>query len=256
MKIQHVEGSLIFAALGAFAAVAAHAGVITNTGATLGSTDPNWSVMWRGIGPGGTSFGSEANASLVTAIPSPPWQPNVPGVNNWLGVNSNATIAGASGDGSKRYEYAFTTEINLATAQLVTGAIGYDNFFVGGFVDGSFDTLTGTYTPGTEFVTPLSLLGPGNENKAGFCRDGDGFLPSSSFPTCTVNFAFNLPTGDHKITFVIQGDGVTDAFLLNQNGVTLVEQPRYRSSRAHDIGAIRMWIAGRDRSTEVSTSRA
>jgi hypothetical protein len=50
-------------------------------------------------------------------------------------------------------------------------------------------------------------------------------LPSSSFPNCTVNFAFNLAHGDYKITFVIQGDGVTDAFLLNQQGITVVPQP-------------------------------
>ena len=29
--------------------VPAHAVVITDTGATLASTDPNWSVMWRGL---------------------------------------------------------------------------------------------------------------------------------------------------------------------------------------------------------------
>src|SRR5215471_10293474 len=89
---------------------AAHAGVIANTGSTVGSFDPSWSVMWRGIGPGGTSFGSLANAPIVTATPSPPWQPSVPGVNNWIGANGNATI-GNNGDGSHRYEYAFTTEI-------------------------------------------------------------------------------------------------------------------------------------------------
>jgi hypothetical protein len=103
----------------------------------------------------------------------------------------------------------------------VTGAIGYDNIFVGGFIDGTFDTTNGIYTPGTQFLDATSLLGPGNENKAGFCRDGDGFLPSSSFPNCTVNFAFNLPAGTFKITFVTQGDGTTDGFILNQQGVSL-----------------------------------
>jgi hypothetical protein len=95
---------------------------------------------------------------------------------------------------------------------------------MGGFIDGSFDTGTGTYTPGTQFVSATSLLGAGNENKAGFCRDGDGFLPSSSWPTCTVNFGFDIPAGNYRITFVIQGDGTTDAFILNQQGVTLVTQ--------------------------------
>lgn len=203
----------------------ARAALIPNTGATSGSSDPNWSVLWRPVSPSGTSFGSLANAPLVTSIPTPPWQPNVAGVNNWIGVNSAATIPGANGDGSRRYEYAFTTSIVLAQAQRVTGAIGYDNFFVGGFVDGEFDPSTGTYTPGIQFASPLSLLGPGNENKAGFCRDGDGFLPSSSFPTCTVNFAFDLPAGTYRLTLVIQGDGVTDGFLLDQEGVTVVPEP-------------------------------
>jgi hypothetical protein len=216
--------ALAFAAVAAIAATApAHAVVITNTGATGAATDPAWSVMWRGLVPGATSHGSLASAPLATSIPSPPWQPNSAGVNTWLGVNSTATIPGAAGDGVHRY--AFTTSLNLLAAQLVTGAIGYDNFFVGGFIDGTFDTATGTYTPGTQFVSSTSLLGAGNENKAGFCRDGDGFLPSSSFPTCTVDFAFSLPAGAYKITFVVQGDGVTDGFLLDQKGVTVVPQP-------------------------------
>ena len=111
-----------FAAAAAIsAAVPAHAVVITDTGATLGSTDSNWSVMWRGLLPGATSNGALPNAPIVTSIPSPPWQPNS-ATNHWLGVNSTATIAGASGDGSHRYEYAFTTSIDLAVAQLVTRA--------------------------------------------------------------------------------------------------------------------------------------
>jgi PEP-CTERM motif len=107
----------------------------------------------------------------------------------------------------------------------VTGAVGYDNYFEGGFIGGSIDTGSGIYTPGTQFLSPTSLLGAGNENRAGFCRDGDGFLPSSSYPTCTVNFGFNLPEGTYQITFVIQGDGRTDAFMLNQQGVSLNTVP-------------------------------
>ena len=206
------------ALLGAFAARHADAGIITNTGTA--SPDPAWSVMWHPIAADGTSSGALPNAPLITSIPSPPWQPNVAG-NNWIGVNSSGTIAGANGNGSHRYEYAFTTQITLAADQLVTGAIGYDNFFIGGFIGGSFDTTNGIYTPGTQFLTPTALLGAGNENKAGFCRDSDGFLPSSSYPTCTVDFAFTLVAGTYDITFVIQGDGTTDGFLLNQQGVDL-----------------------------------
>jgi len=216
---QFIAASL---ALAAFASGSAGAVVISNTGSAGGASDPNWSVMWRAVGASNTnSVGSLANAPLVTNIPSPPWQPNVSG-NNWLGVNSSAIIPGESGDGSHRYEYAFTTSIDLAASQLVKGAVGFDNFFIGGFVDGTFDTAAGKFMPGTQFLTPAQLMGAGNESKSGFCRDGDGFLPSSSFPTCTVNFAFVLPAGKHNITFVVQGDGVTDGFILNQNGVTLV----------------------------------
>ena len=42
---------------------------------------------------------------------------------------------------------------------------------------------------------------------------------------CVVGCSgFDLPAGTYRITFVIQGDGVTDAFILNQQGVTLVTQ--------------------------------
>jgi hypothetical protein len=216
-----MKRSLVFALFAVVVSAApVHAGVIPNTGAAGGTTDPAWSLLWHQIS-GGTSSGAEAEASLVTSIPSPPWEPNVSG-NNWLGVNATATIPGATpGNGIHSYEYAFTTQVTLAAPQLVTGAIGYDNIFVGGFIDGTFDTTNGIYTPGTQFLDATSLLGPGNENKAGFCRDGDGFLPSSSFPNCTVNFAFNLPAGTFKITFVTQGDGTTDGFILNQQGVSL-----------------------------------
>jgi len=231
-----MKSSLILAVLTAIVTAApAHAGIIPDTGATSLATDPNWSVLWHPIASDGTSFGYEGNAPLVPSIPSPPWQPNVPGSNNWIGVNAGATI-GTAGDGTHRYEYAFTTEINLAAPQLVTGALGYDNFFVGGFIGGGFDTSSGIYTPGAQFLSATSLLGSGNENKAGFCRDSDGFLPSSSWPTCTVNFAFNLPAGTYDITFVIQGDGVTDAFILNQRGVSLTNVPEPASLALLGIG--------------------
>jgi hypothetical protein len=214
-------------ALAVFASIVtitpAQAVIITNTGSVGGATDPAWSVMWRAIATDATAHGSLANAQLVTSPPSPPWQPNAPGT-NWIGANSAATIDKRD-DGSHRFEYAFTTEIDLPAQQHVTGAIGYDNFFIGGFYDGGFDTGTGTYTRGTQFLSATSLLGAGNENKAGFCRNGDGFLPDNSYPNCTVNFGFDLTSGPHKITFVIQGDGVTDAFVLNQRGVTLRQVP-------------------------------
>jgi len=211
----------VAALLGAAVAVPAHAVVIPNTGTGGGGTDPFWSVMWRPLDSSGSGPGALANAWLVAA--DPVWQPNNPGVNNWIGATATSSLPDP-GATTRSYEYAFTTQIELSENQTVTGAIGFDNFFVGGFIRGSFDTGTGTYTPGTQFVSPTSLLGPGKEDKFGFCRTSDGFLPSESWPTCTVNFAFALPAGEYDITFVIQGDGVTDGFILNQQGVTVVPQ--------------------------------
>jgi len=224
MRTTNTVVALSLAALLGVASVAGAAPIIPNTGTGGGSTDPNWSILWHGVAADGPSFGFEANASIVTSTPSPPWQPNQSD-NKWIGVDSDASISGASGDGSHRYEYAFTTNLSLASDTFVTGAIGYDNYFIGGFFDGSLNTATGVYTPGNQFLTPTGLLGPGNENKAGFCRDSDGFLPSSSFPTCTVDFGFLLPAGNHTLTFVIQGDGITDAFFLNQEGIQLHPVP-------------------------------
>lgn len=203
-------------------AAPAHAGVIPNTGATLNATDPSWSVMWRPLDSSASSVGALDEAWLIPAVFGV-WQPNDPGVNNWIGASPNATLPDP-GATQRSYEYAFTTQIVVSGNQTVTGAIGFDNFFVGGFIGGSFDTGTGTYTRGTQFVSPTSLLGPGKEDKFGFCRTSDGFLPSESWPTCTVDFAFSLPDGTYNITFVIQGDGTTDGFILNQQGVTVVPQ--------------------------------
>ena len=51
-----------------------------------------------------------------------------------------------------------------------------------------------------------------------------------------MNFAFNLPAGTSKITFVTQGDGVTDAFILNQQGVSLSVVPEPASLALLGIG--------------------
>jgi PEP-CTERM motif len=217
----HMKSSLA-AAFVAAAVIAApgHADIIPNTGIT-GPNDPNWSVSWGLVAGGGTNgvdFGTEGNAPLVTVIPSPPWQPNISG-NNWIGVDSTATIAGAIGDGSHRYRYVFSTSITLPAPEVLSGALGYDNYFMGAFIGGSFNPSAGTFTGGTEFLSPTQLLGAGKESKSGFCRDSDGFLPSSSFPNCTVDFLVSLPAGTSTINFVIEGDGVTDGFILNQEGV-------------------------------------
>jgi hypothetical protein len=220
-----MKTSFALAVIGALlVAGSAHATVIPNTGITGPTTDPNWSLSWGlvlGGGTPGADYGTEASAALVTSIPSPPWQPNVSG-NNWIGVNDTATIASV-GDGSHRYIYVFSTTIDVpaSSPEVLSGALGYDNYFMGAFIGGNFVPSTGVFTPGTEFLSPTQLLGAGNENKSGFCRDADGFLPSSSYPNCTVDFSVTLPAGMSTINFVIEGDGVTDAFILNQQGVNL-----------------------------------
>ena len=137
------------------AAASAHADIIPNTGTGGGSIDPDWSVSYT-LTAGGSVVTSLANAPLVTSIPSV-WQPNDPPNNNWIGVNSAATIPGAPGDGSKRYIYVFSTLIDAPSAEVLSGAIGFDNFFMGAFIDGSLDATTGTFVGGTEFLTPTQF---------------------------------------------------------------------------------------------------
>ena len=43
--------------------------------------------------------------------------------------------------------------------------------------------------------------------------DGDGAFPGAQFPNCVYNLALAAPAGTAQtLTFIVQGDGTTDAF--------------------------------------------
>jgi hypothetical protein len=72
----------------------------------VGGCDANWSVSWIGL-PGGMASGvtgSLANAAIVTTIPSPPWAPNLPGVQQWIGIANDAIASTPhAGDNASTY---------------------------------------------------------------------------------------------------------------------------------------------------------
>ncbi|MDX2193317.1 MAG: PEP-CTERM sorting domain-containing protein [Gemmatimonadales bacterium] len=197
-----------------------------NTGATLAATDPDWSVSVRRL-VGGTYTEFQPNATRITTIPSAPWNPNSAPSFSWIGLRSNGTLplAGVSGDNVMRFEYLFRTTVFMPTAGTVSGLIGFDNRFLGAYVGGTVSPGF-VFSGGTMVLSPTTLLGAGNENRFGFCRNGDGMFAGSAFPNCTKAYAFNLDAGFNTLTFVLRGDGQTDGLLMNgTTGGSVVPEP-------------------------------
>lgn len=188
----------------------------------VGGCDANWSVQWFGL-PGGVASGvtgTLANAAIVTTIPSPPWAPNIPGTQQWIGITSDAVATTAhTGDSATNYRYFFTTTV-ASLPSVFTLGMGWDNHLAGVFAGALTINADGSYSGGTSVFDASPYA-----NKSAFCRDGDGVFPSGGYPgTCLVDGQFsNIPGGSTTLTFVLEGDGQTDGLLVS--GVSATPEP-------------------------------
>jgi hypothetical protein len=196
----------------ALVAAPAHAQFVRSGGETTTTCAPgvvicdlNWSVRWFNLagGPGGFF----ANAPVVTLIPTPPWAPNIPGEQQWIGAANNGTVGGPT-------RYYFQTTFTAPVAGVVSFGLGWDNRLVGAFVGGSIDP-SGVFLGGLSLLGDTSPSNPYDGGRAGFCRDGDGEFPSSAYPNCVLNVAIAVNADQQNtLTFVVEGDGTTDGLLV------------------------------------------
>jgi hypothetical protein len=203
----------------ALCASAAHA-QWANTGSVASAFDPVWSVRWRGINGASVTPGFIANAATMSSIPSV-WNPNLADT-RWIAASSSGNVAVSGGTGTARVEYLFQATFT-ATTDMVGGRLGWDNFLLGAFIGGTIDA-SGALVGGTR-VLDAFVATPG-QGVFGFCRNGDGFLPGSSYPNCTMPFIISGLTKGQltTITFVLNGDGGTDGLFLT-GATALVPEP-------------------------------
>jgi hypothetical protein len=200
------------------------ASVSTKCGTGIAKCDNNWSVTWRGFGAGALGVsGTLAKAAIVTTIPTPVWAPNVAGQQQWIGVSSNADVATVhTGDNASRYHYFFSTLISAPISSFDFG-MGWDNRLLGVYTGNLTINSNGTYSGGTSILDVTSYAG-----KSGFCRDGDGVLPTSNAPSkCLVPIDINganVAVGA-RLTFVIEGDGETDGLLVGSPTAPITATP-------------------------------
>jgi len=209
-----MKGQAILSALSALAlTVSPLMAQVTRTGASttttcasgISSCDNNWSVRWFSTA-NPLVGGSLAKAAIVPAVGGV-WAPNSP-AQQWIGANSNASVGYAS-------RYYFQTTFTAALSGDVTFGIGWDNRLMGAFVGGSIDENTGGFSGGTSLLPGVSFPFTANGGTAGFCRDGDGVFPTSQYPNCVYNLGLSVNAAQsNTLTFIIEGDGTTDGFLL------------------------------------------
>jgi hypothetical protein len=188
-----------------------------NTGSTATAFDPVWSVRWRPLG--GSTVISAANAAVMTGIPGV-WNPNLPDA-RWISAVSSGSLA--PGDNTIKVEYLFQTTF-VATTEAITGMLGWDNQFMGAYLNGTIDA-NGELVGGTQILSPFTA--PPGQGTYGFCRDGDGFVPGSSYPNCTLPFILSgLTIGQTAtITLVLHGDGGTDGIFMTGASDVVVPEP-------------------------------
>jgi hypothetical protein len=201
------------------AATTAH-GQWVNTGSIASSNDPVWSVRWRGINGALVTPGFASNASTLTSFPSV-WNPNLSDT-RWIAASPSGSVSVSGGTNSvARVEYLFQTTFTPTTNGVV-GRLAWDNLFMGAFIGGTIDA-GGQLVGGTRVLDAFTAS-PG-QGLFGFCRDGDGFLPGSSYPNCTMSFVIRgLTIGQSTtVTFVLNGDGGTDGLFMTGANVMLPE---------------------------------
>jgi hypothetical protein len=195
-----------------FVAAPVHAQFVRSGGETTTTCAPtvtvcdlNWSVQWFGLSGGVGGFFE--NAPIVTLIPSPPWAPNIPGVQQWIGAANNGSVGGPT-------RYYFQTTFSSPVSSVLSFGLGWDNRLVGAYVGGSIDP-TGIFLGGLSLLGSTSPSNPYAGGRAGFCRDGDGVFPGSAFPNCVLNVAIGVNADQlNTLTFVVEGDGSTDGLLV------------------------------------------
>ena len=197
----------------------------------LNLCDANWSVTWFGLSAG-YGNGSLTNAAIITSPPSPPWAPNIAGVQQWIGAAHSATLNPATSDNASNYIYYFQTTIgDDAFAGNVNFGVGWDNRLVGAWLGGSING-DGSFNGGgaEELLGPINQANPYAGGKSGFCRDSDGVWPTAAFPNCVVNLSLDFGAGDQRsrvLTFAVIGDGTTDGFLAGRIATTVPEPSTY-----------------------------
>ncbi len=191
-----------------------------NTGSTATPTDPVWSVSYRGINGATVTPGFVANAATMSGIPSV-WNPNLSNT-RWISATPSGSLSVTGGSNpNARVEYLFQTTF-IATTNGVIGRLAWDNLFLGAFLGGTIDG-SGQLVGGTRVMDAFAP-DPG-QGSYGFCRDGDGFLPGSSYPNCTMAFLIaGLTVGQSTtITFVLNGDGGTDGLFMTGASAVIPE---------------------------------
>jgi hypothetical protein len=215
-----------------------------NTGSINSAWDPVWSVSWRAINGATMTSGSLSNAATLTSFPSV-WNPNLPD-SRWIAASPSGSLSVTGGTGTARVEYLFSTTF-VATTNGVVGRLAWDNLFMGAFLGGTIDQ-NGQLVGASRLMNPF-VASPG-QGLFGFCRDGDGFLPGSSYPNCTMQFLLGgLEVGQtNRITFVLHGDGNTDGLFMTGANVVIPE-PSTLLLTGSGLAGVGLLVRGRRRTT-------
>lgn len=237
-----VAGAAVFSPLEASAQ-------LVRTG-TVGPTfDGFWTVTRVGLTPAYAGNGYSGAAYLVKNPPVNPWAPNT-ATQQWISASASASTTPNTGNSQSAYRYFFTTTLQEGVNNAVFGLnLGWDNRLMGAFVGGS---LLGTdWVGGSNFLT----LDNAWAGKSGFCRNGDGVFSSATFNAgnpgaCLVSANSNMisASAGTAITFVIEGDGTTDALLLKASmieGSTVVPEPSTYALMA--VGLAGVFVVARRR---------